>query len=180
MSVDDLRKAFQPRRVECRVLVDGSLLDRHAALEAELQRAIREDVELNRIAVAPALTEQIRALEDEIEAKQATFVMSNVGRGRWLDLLSRHQPSREDAAQGLDFDPRTFPPAAVALSCVEPELTLEDAEWLFDALDLAEWSRIWNACLEANLGREARPKSLVAIAAARTNGKSSTIAVAAE
>lgn len=175
MGIDDLKASFRRRRVEARVLLDGSLLDEHARLEAALSKAVKDDVMKNRLPESPGLTDEITALEARIEAEQKLFIFEGIGQYAWQNLAADNPPSKEQRAVGYDMNPHTFAPKAVAASCVEPELTEEDAEWLMLNLDVAEWDRLWVACLVANIGERDRPKSLVAtVAATARNGSSTT------
>lgn len=185
MGIEDIKAAFARRRVEAKVLVDGKLLDEHrrlcgddtTGLPGELHRAMREDAMSNRQPETPAILNRVAALEAEIEAAQTVFVFEGIGDYAWHQLLNKHAPTRDDRIAGYDFDPETFPPLAVAASCIEPVLTPDDARWLFVNLDVAEWQRIWGACLLANLGERDRPKSVTATAAAiARNGYSTTAA----
>lgn len=176
MGIEDIKAAFRRRQTTARVLLDQTLLVEHARLDADLQRAVVEDAKHNRVPESFALSEQIRELEQTIDDAQRTFTFEGIGRGPWMDLVANHPPSPSDRRDGLDFNSDTFPPAAVAKCCIDPVLTYDEALWLYTELDVAEWSRLWEAVLLANLGTRDRPKSLVATAAAIVKDASSTIA----
>jgi len=178
------RSGLKKRRVEARVLFDGSLIAQHEALDAALIAAardsMRDDGALDSAPESVQLIEAINALEARIAAEEKLFVFEGIGQSRWQMLAAEHPASPDDRAIGVPFNPMTFPPAAIAATCVEsPDgdmLTLDDALWLFDSLDQAEWSKLWSACLLANMGTGDRPKSLIATVAAITSAKRSTTA----
>lgn len=178
MSIDRFRQSFAPRRATARILSDQSLVARHAEADEALQAALSGSDSL----AGPdaehlaELRDAVEQLEAEIAEAETPFVFQGIGRQRWLDTVAQHPPSEADRRDGYDFDPRDFPPTALSLSCVEPLLTLDDARWLAEHLDLAEWRKLWEACLEANVGVSARPKSLTATALRRMSAQSSTTA----
>lgn len=176
MGIDDLKSSFRRRRVEARVLLDGSLLDEHARLEAALAKAMKDDVLENRLPAAPGLTEQIQALEQRIDDEQKIFVFEGIGQYAWQNLAADNGPTKEQRAAGYDMNPELFAPKALAASCVDPALSEDDAAWLMLNLDVAEWDRLFSACLTANIGERDRPKSWVATAAATVRNGSSTTA----
>lgn len=176
MGIDDIKAAFRRRQTTARVLLDQTLLVEHTRLDADLQRAFIEDAQHNRVPHAFTLSEQIRELEQRIDEAQRTFTFEGIGRGPWMDLVGNHPPSTADKRDGLDFDSDTFPPAAVARCCIDPVMTVDEALWLYTELDVAEWSRLWEAVLLANLGTRDRPKSLIATAAATVKDASLTTA----
>lgn len=178
MSIDRFRQSFAPRRTTARILADQSLVARHADADAALQEALSGSDSMagpdaDHIAELRTIVEQ---LEAEIEAAETPFTFEGIGRQRWLDTVAQHPPSEADRRDGYDFDPRDFPPTALSMSCVDPVLTIDDARWLAEHLDLAEWRKLWEACLEANVGVSARPKSLIATALRRMSAPSSTTA----
>lgn len=176
MGIDDIKAAFRRRRVEARILLDGSLLDEHTRLDAELTKAIKDDVMHNRMPVGPAIVEQINELEARIEAEQKIFVFEGMGQYAWQNLIADNPATRDQRAEGYDNNPETFAPLALSASCVDPELSVDDARWLMVNLDVAEWDRLWGACLKANVGERDRPKSLIATASAIVRNGSSTTA----
>jgi hypothetical protein len=184
MGVADLRAAFGRRRVEARVLLDQSLLDEHTRLDAALTQATADDMRLNRNPEAPAIAERILDLEQRIAEAKTVFVFEQLGRGRWLDLVARHPATDDEQRAGLDHHPDTFIPAALVESCVEvrsPDgdvgtLDLDNATFLAEELNEAEFRKLWAGCLRANLGEADDPKSKAAAIYRRLSSRSSTTA----
>lgn len=170
-TIDELRARHRPRRVEARILLDANVLDEHARLEQALQAALGDPSVATR---APELAEQLAALEARIDAGDETFTFEALGRQVWLSLIAEHPPTADQRAEGYDYDPTTFPAAAIAASCVSHQLDLDDAMWLANTLDLAEYAKVWQACLTANLGVADRPKSATATALRLMSERSST------
>lgn len=163
MSDFDAWKAqAKPFTASVDVCADGQLV---AELDAASQRL--EEESRGRLEAPKELEAHVAALSKKVEAKTRTFVFRSIGRREWRKLSSEHPPTDEqkDQEPELDHNPDTFPPAAIAASCMEPKLTLDDAAWLCDELPDGEFFRIWQAVLSANLiGGDA--KKAVATAAA--------------
>lgn len=179
-TLEDFAKAHKPARATARVGFRQDLWDRHAALEADLAAAIRDDTSENRDPEAPAVAEAIEALEAEIVAGEVPFVFQSIGRQAWTKLLAEHPPTDEHRDLGSDHNPETFPPAALAASSVEPKMSVETATGMFDELNLSQWNRLWSAVLTANLGGGESPKSVMATVVRQRLAPSSTTAAPEE
>lgn len=172
-TLDDFAKAHKPARATARVGFRQDLWDDHARLEAEMVAALRDD---SLESGEQDLAEQVQALEAQMAESEQSFTFQSVGRQAWTKLLAEHPPSPEHREMGSDHNPETFPPAALALSAADPVITLETATAMFDTLNIAQWNRLWNAVLTANIGGGEAPKSAVATAVRRLLAPSSTTA----
>lgn len=162
-SIDDVLAAATPTVAAARISVRGDLLSRHAQLEQDLARALREDETENRHAQAPGIARQIEELEAEIAAASVDFEFTSIGRDAWSVLMSKHSPSDEQRQLGYQFDPISFPIAAVAASCTSHPMSVDDAQKLSAKLSDGQWTKLWEACLWANVeGRD--PFSVTAFA----------------
>jgi hypothetical protein len=179
------------RRIEVPVLLKAKLRDEHARLEAQMLADLEQERKDPSLAGPdrPASADALAEFEKRIEAEQRVFVIESMGYQEWLRLKIKYGPTDEHAALGFDYDPERFPVAALAASCVDPELPLgldddEAAEaeaegyvtaWhLFEEVDESVQNKLWGAVLEVNLGNAALPKSLpLAVLAATRNGGSS-------
>ncbi|MCB0966278.1 MAG: hypothetical protein KDB37_05535 [Ilumatobacter sp.] len=161
-----------------RILLRQDLVAEHARLDAELQQAIADDARLNRNPVAPGLARQIEELEGRLEGERTEFLFRSIGKRAWADLLAAHPPTKRQVERnkGLDHNPDTFPAAAIAASCVSPEMTLDQVRRLEQALNNSQFDALWARCLEANLGGVALPKSLTVGMIRRANVPSATTA----
>jgi hypothetical protein len=165
-DVDAWLDDYKPRTAVAHVCTRFDLLTEHAEVERKLTEA-RTDAERRKFA------QRIVALEAELAEAEKTFTFADIG-GRWLALIGEHPPTKEqlEADPKLDHNPETFPPVAVAESSVEPKLTVRQVERMRERLQMTQWTKIWGATLEANIGMAAVPKSLLAGAVLRLNGSS--------
>jgi len=167
-SLDDiLAQAENPsyrRTASARVLLRQDLVSRHRELEAELAEAIARDAVTNAADRAPAISKEIKALEAEMESALVEFRFRNVGKKAWADLLAQHPPTKDQRATlKTDHNPETFPIAAMALACVQPEGVDEVAVRRLEAtLSDSQFTALWRACIDANMGGTESPKSLAA------------------
>ena len=181
---DILATAENPAYVRvstARILLRQDLHDRHRKLEAELAAAMERDRQhsgdrpISDIAEAPPLAEKLVAFQDETADQWVEFRFRSIGHRAWADLLAAHPPTRDQsrAAPLVDFNPDTFPVAAIAASCVEPEMTVDEAQRLDRALNQTQFDTLWTAVLDANMGGGSDPKSVLAAGlTARRNGHS--------
>jgi hypothetical protein len=179
-SIDDILATTENpayvRVATARVLLRQDLAARHEELDAQLTAAMEADGRLTGIGDAPqspAVAEQVRALEAEMESLTVPFRFRALSKRVWSDLIAQHPPTKDQtrAHPQLDHNPETFPVAAVAASCIDPAMTLEQAQRLETSLNQSQWGRLWAACLDANVGVDA-PKSVAAGMLRRLNGAS--------
>lgn len=88
----------------------------------------------------PARTREvkIRTVDDSGAETELTMLFKSIGYKDYDDLLSSHQPSKEQSKDGAQWNPDTFPPALISACSVDPVIGLEEAKelWLSD-----QWSR---------------------------------------
>lgn len=175
-GIEDLRASFKRRRESARILFDQSLVARHREVAQRHLEALRdsdlvddEPIAVDAFTIAP---NELAELERQIAAAEVEFVFESIGRGRWLQLVAQHPPSAEDRRDGWGYDRASFIPAALVASCVSHELTLDDAFWLCEELDVGEFNRLWAACHTANAGEALRPKSEAAAVIRRLSSAS--------
>lgn len=148
-------------------------LDRQLVADLEEAEAERERLSSNgMLEGAPEeLQERIAQLAAEVQDRTLTFTFRNMGWRKWERLRDEHPPTEEDREAGLDHNPATFPVAATAACSVEPELTLEQAESLFETAPPSVVSRIWSTVFLANLEAGDEKKALATAATASTETK---------
>ena len=173
-SVDDFLDDFEAPTTEARICPRADLLEEHKAAERRLVESGQSSGSL--AGEARDLAQQVRDLEEQIEQTTRSIKFRALSRRRWRTLLAEHHPLKVHKADGLDFNPETFPVAAIAACAVDPPLTQEQAERLADALPLGEFEKLWQSVLAVNLGVSDTPKSVLATAILRTNNGSSTTA----
>lgn len=152
------------RVATARILLRQDLIAKHAALEAELAAAIARDATVNERDRAPEVAKQIEVVEAEIDEAKVEFRFRNIGRRAWADLLAKHPPTKEQAkTHRVDHNPETFPLAAIAASCTAPEgIDLAAVKRLEAAITDAQFTALWRACVDANMGGVEDPKSVTA------------------
>ncbi len=175
-NVDYVRVAI------AKVLIRQDLLADHADLETELAALTAGEVGLGTSDAAHEVAEKLAALEADIEVARVEFRFRQVGKKTWADLLVTHPPTREQrqARPALDHNPATFPVAAIAASCIDPAMTVDEVGELEQVLNQSQWDALWSKCLEANMGGAEAPKSVAAGLILRRNGASATTAVSGE
>ena len=156
-----------------------ALVKKHAELERAIIDRTKDTESLAGDSVSRDMAEGLRELERRIDAQTKTYRFRAVSRRRWRALLAEHHPTKKQRDEGHDFNPETFPVAAIAACSVDPKLTVDDVNALEDdeTFSTGDFELLWNGVLAANLGVVSEtPKSVLATAILRTNGASSTTA----
>lgn len=165
------------RKRSVRVLLRQDLVERHAELDARLMSTPNEDGIGGAGAAVRETADEITALEAEIDSAQVTFTFRAVGHMKWANLMAEHPPTKDQlkANPRLDHNPETFPIAAMAATCVDPEGASVESFRRLEAssLPISVFDTLWSACLDANLGGGA-PKSVAAGAIRRLSGRSAS------
>lgn len=157
-----------PDRASVDVWLDRRLLSEYQEAEQELEKAraalgevqdSRGEGKSHRMLGGEAesrvqvLEERVETLGKELRTKTLTLVFEGVGRRKWADLKAEHPPTKEQEGEfgdALDVNPETFFAAAMAESCKDPELTVDDAQWMLDTLPEGECVRITMALTKVN------------------------------
>jgi hypothetical protein len=163
LSWTDIKSKREKATVRVPVCLSQTIVDQIAVLNGKLIDARMEDRrhegELDYSPQSEALAREIIDLESAAAEHEVEFVFGEVPRARWNVLMRTHSATKQQRAQGItQFNPDTFPPAAIAASIIDPPLTEEEAEEL-----CAEWSegqvtRLFNAVLDVNMGDRSLPK----------------------
>ena len=129
------------------VCFDRALVSELEEAKAELARLRDEGM----LEAPDGLQEKVDQLKAEVESKTRKVTFENIGRQKWRSLIGDHPPSEEQKRGGLDHNPETFAPVAIAATCVVPGLTEDQAEWMLNELPLRKANEVWNTCLAANI-----------------------------
>lgn len=175
-TFDDVQAEYRPATATVAICLDGQLVAELERLDGELRQALDDDARVNRKPQAPAVAERIRQLQEDARGRERTFVFQAVPHRRWSDLLAEHKPTKEQRDQGLDHNPDTFAPVAIAEAAVAPKMTVDQARWLWDNLSLGQAMRLWRCCLSVNVGVRDVPFNVAASAVAHASEPSSTTA----
>lgn len=119
----------------------------------------------------------LAAAQADAEDHLYDFVVESIGAAAWQELVSAHPPTkeqRERLGRDLDYNPDTFPVAALAVCLVDPEAdTVEEVQDLKAKLPQAVWQQLWTGCLRANIGVNRVPPSLTGSHATSGSGPKS-------
>ena len=143
--------------------VSQKLRDEHAELDALLPTLVSDTIDdhPDRLKTAKRLAE----IEAEFDKSKIEFRFRSIGHHAWANLLRDNPPTKaqREADRAMDHNPETFPFEAMAASCIDPVMTVEDVRRLEASalIDVKAWSELWAACLTANVVAAA-PKSLAA------------------
>jgi len=75
---------------------------------------------------------------DDGEPIEVTMLFRAIGARDYDRLLGKHPPNTEQRAQGQSYDINTFGPALIARVCVDPEMSEQDAQTIWNS---ADWGR---------------------------------------
>jgi hypothetical protein len=124
----------------------------------------RADERENRDPVAPALQKEIDSLLEQIEEKKAVFSFRDPGRRKFDALVDACPPTdkdKEDAkvtGQGQpSWNPEVFVPGLLALTALDPPLTLEEAKEIYDTWGRGDVEALFNTALQACLEQASIP-----------------------
>lgn len=92
------------------------------------------------------------------------FTVQALPRSEYRTLLDDHPPVKD----GADWNADTFPPALVAACCVDPVMTLEQAQQMWEEWEAGEVSRLFLSCWQLN--EQAAGVGFTLPGSARTSG----------
>lgn len=181
-TLEDLLAEVSARETKVSVLLRQELLTASEDLDAELAAVMSERHDMIET-IGPELAERKLALEAEIAAAHREFRFRQIAGNRWAALMAKHPPTREQRRDdGLDHNPETFPPVAIAASCIAidgtpVEFSAEQFQPIWDGMNVRERAKLWSSCFEANVGAaNTNPKSLMAGPIARLSAQFGTTA----
>lgn len=186
-SIDDiLAVASDPahaREATAKILLREDLRAVHAELERDLLAELdkfKDDI--TKPEHVQELAAEVQALEAEMADSEVEFRFRAVSYVEWMRLIAAHPPTPQQLRDNkqLDHNPDTFQPAALAASCVDPPMTVEQAVEMRDVLHFDQYTVLWGTCAMVNRGGDARPKSKLAGLVLRRNGESGTTAANTE
>ena len=163
-GIEDVIGAAKLPEHTVRLCLRGDLAAEHERLEAEL--AALSDWQASSIADEDPrrpLAEQVRAVEDEMAESTETFTFRALGRRKYRELMDAHPDPK---GEGM-FNADTFPQALVAASSIDPEMSVVDAERLFDVLNAGQVELLFMGAYVVNEGPTQVPFSKAASDALR-------------
>jgi hypothetical protein len=161
-DITQVLAGIKPRETRVRICLRGDLLALHEQLTAEFAAAREGDQSENRHPLAPQVAARISDVEEEMRASEVEFHLIGLGRRAWSDLLRSYPPRNasddEDltdaqlkADEQVGYDADRFPLAAVAASCQDPQMSVEQAESLAERLNDGQWRQLWRAAVDVNM-----------------------------
>ncbi len=137
-TISDILREKKPNSKTVDIILDSDLANEIQLKEQELaQMRVRKDRSLAD-GVGP-LQSELDALYEKAADIAVTFTFTDIGRKVFDELILGHPPTKEQkdrmAEMGggiLDFNIDTLPPALLALTASDPEMTLEEATEIFD------------------------------------------------
>lgn len=170
-SAADILSARKPATRQARLVLDGDRSAEVANLRQRLQAAkIRDGLNGDSLgAEAPELARRLAELEAEVEASAQTFTFKAVGRRKLEDITRAFPPSnaqwerfREAAKSSLaanppEFDQNAAAAAILSAASVDPVLTVDEAQRLWDELSDGEAAVLWRAAWGVQMQATSRP-----------------------
>jgi hypothetical protein len=140
-TMADILAAKKPNRRTIDVILDSDMAGTIRLKEQELAQLKNRRGKSLADGIGPLETE-LDELYEQAADLAVTFTFQDIGRRAFDTLVLAHQPTPEQkkhvAEMGggiLEYNIDTFPPALMAASAADPEMTLEEAEEIFN-----EWS----------------------------------------
>ena len=178
-DVDDFIADYRPPQQPVSITTRGDLLGELARLEEQLKAAGDTSAasdDLSEGGEAVDVAERILDVRDQVRKSEREFLIRSVGEEAWSDLIAEHPPTKEDREQRMPWHPATFWPAAIAASCVQPALTVDQVGKLLTVLSSGQMRKLTDAVLYVNGGSDDIPKSAAGFVARRASKRSSTTA----
>ncbi len=172
IDIAAVRARKKPRRVPVTIILDPDLeaafVDAQAAQAEAQDRVDRQPSNSAAAGDLAAANESLATARVAAKAESVTFVFQALGREAFEELRGEHPPTkaqRDDykakalamgmapyQAGELAHNPETFPPVLIAASCIEPVMTVEDAQgmWGADEFSNAELADLFSAALMVN------------------------------
>lgn len=90
-----------------------------------------------------------REVSIHVDGEELTMLLRAVSSEEYDALLAKFPPTPEQKREGAAWNVDTFPPALFASVCVEPDLTIEEANelWASDAYSRGDLQTLWEAAI---------------------------------
>lgn len=171
-SIDEIMALRKPRTEEFWLPLDNDVLAEISEVEQLLAKARRDDERLNRIPEAPALQERLDGLHEAASEAAARFVCRELPRKQYRDLIRRHPPVED----GRRWNDETFAPELIAACYVDPAISLDQAQAIWETWSDYATSALFGAAIIANEGPSKIPFGVRNSAETPDSGPSSTTA----
>lgn len=136
---------------------------------AEVERLERQMAELSDTWQADSLAagnpheklaKRIAAVRERMKRSEVEFRFRALGAQAWSDLIAAHPSKNKNEA----WDPETFPQALLAQCCVDPVMSPEQVNELFEVLNEGQRTELCQAAYDVNAEATSIPFSVSASA----------------
>lgn len=163
-SFADIKAIKRPNEVSVELILDSELTRTLAELERRLVIEKRKDERENRPPKAPQIQKDIDALTEKVEGSKVEFTFKDPGRQKFDELVEACPPTDRDKklakerGEGVpSWNPEEFVPGLIALASQDPEITLADAQEIYDQWGRGDVEALFNAALQACLEQASIP-----------------------
>jgi len=104
--------------------------------------------------------------DDDGEPQEVSLLFRGISAAEYDRLISKFPPRPQDKKQGYTYNPDKFGPHIIAATCIDPEMSVEDVEEIWES---DEWNRgerllLLMAAIEVcTAGLDARPMRRVSV-----------------
>ncbi|MFJ5973510.1 hypothetical protein [Streptomyces sp. NPDC093060] len=161
-SIEDILAQAKPRERTVMVCIRGDLAGEAERLAEEISK-VSEDWEPSNLAeVHPGreLAAKLKEVREQARAAEVPFTLRYIGDKAYSDLVAAHPGENDNEI----FNSVTFPRALIAASCVDPEMSEEQAVALFEKLNQGEIKKLFDAAWDVHNSSDLIPFSLAASA----------------
>lgn len=175
-NIEDILKRAKPREKSVWICVAGDLLSEVDRLEREL-REVGEGWSPDSLASSDPrekIAKRIKTVREAMKKAEVEFKFRAIGDRAWSDLVAAHPPKKQGAGgQTMAWDPETFPRALVSASAVDPVMTPEQLDALFELLNEGQRTEMFECAYAVNTEATSIPFSVTAsgILSSLTDGK---------
>lgn len=152
-TISDILRDKKPNTKTVDIVLDSDLAGEIQFKEQELAQMRMKKGRSLADGVGPLETE-LDALYESAADIAVTFTFTDCGRKPFEELLMAHPPTKDQkdhvAATGggiLEFNIHTFPPALLALTASDPEMSLEEATEIFDTWSSGDAEALFSTAL---------------------------------
>ena len=176
-TIAEIRRLKTPARKTVTIVLDDAAAAEIADLEKKLAEAEAFDADHNAAPTAPAVEEQLEQARDEFREMIVEFTFEAMGRKAYDELVDAHPPTPKQKEDGYSYNPETHAAALIVASCIDPEMSLADAQAIWEEWGTAEAQLLYMTAVAVNAAGERRvPKSVLGTGPTRRSGPSSTTA----
>ncbi|MGW6739726.1 hypothetical protein ACWGDX_03085 [Streptomyces sp. NPDC055025] len=161
-DISEILKRAKPREKSAYMCLAGDVLAEVDRLERELA-GLSDTWKPESLASSnpgEKIAKKIKALREQMQKAETEFRFRAIGARAWSDLVAAH-PSKNP---NEGWDPQTFPRALVSACCVDPVMTPEQADQLFEVLNEGQRTELMQAAYDVNAEATSLPFSVSASA----------------